>query len=380
MNNLFRIAMVTTAVIGLVIVASFALKAQDHDSLLMGEIECSKCHTCESPTAAEPCLKACPRLSSAHQTAEHELSEAPDRMTIGEIADLYKPVEFNHKLHAEMAGMGGNCATCHHYSPEGEPIPPCKECHGEGNPVNLRQPGLKGAYHRQCLGCHREWSHETKCVVCHLPEEGKLMSDPTLDSTDIIGISHPVIESPDMKLYNTPYKPGPLVTFYHEEHIQLFGLACASCHKKESCGDCHDLQQAASKPKKTMEEVHAICNDCHIDDACNKCHGHEQKPAFVHAQTGWPLNEYHQDLGCRSCHPTGKPIATLNNNCNNCHGGWNQDNFEHLVTGLQLSESHLEFECESCHPDKQYDKEPDCSMCHEDLTYEDMPPGEYIDR
>jgi len=353
--------------------------ADQHDSLHMKDLDCTKCHTCDNPTPEDMCLKPCPTLSMAHETSKHRLAEAPEKMMLGSIADLYKPVSFNHKLHAEMAGMGSECATCHHYSPPGEKIPPCKECHGAGNPTNLRQPGLKGAYHRQCLACHREWSHETKCVVCHLPEEGKIMEQAHLDSTDIMGIAHPVIEAPEVKLYNTPYTKGQLVTFYHEEHIQLFGLACANCHQKENCGYCHDLQLASSKPKKSMEEVHAICNDCHIDDACSKCHGTKQKDGFKHAQTGWPLNRFHQKLGCRSCHPTGREISKLNNECSNCHGGWNQDNFEHLVTGLQLSETHLEFECENCHLDGQYDQPPDCSTCHDEIDYTDTPPGEYVD-
>ena len=33
--------------------------------------------------------------------------------------------------------------------------------------VDLRQPSLKGAYHRQCINCHLDWSHENACGFCH---------------------------------------------------------------------------------------------------------------------------------------------------------------------------------------------------------------------
>ena len=29
--------------------------------------------------------------------------------------------------------------------------------------ADLRMPNLKGAYHRQCLNCHRDWAHENEC-------------------------------------------------------------------------------------------------------------------------------------------------------------------------------------------------------------------------
>ena len=113
--------------------------------------DCLNCHTCKNPTPEDMCLKPCPTLQIAHNTkkAKHELSEAPDTMVLDEIADLYQAVDFNHKLHAGMAQMGNNCGTCHHYSQEGH-IPPRKDCHKPtGEESNLRQPGLKGAYHRQ---------------------------------------------------------------------------------------------------------------------------------------------------------------------------------------------------------------------------------------
>lgn len=359
-----------------------ALAADDpHDEFK--NIDCTECHYCKTPTAEDRCLKACPTMTAREVTSKHSVSEAPDSILLGYIADLYKPVRFDHKAHAGMAEMGLKCATCHHYSPPGH-IPPCRECHGgETNPNNLRQPGLKGAYHRHCLSCHREWSHETKCVLCHLPANGSMMSV-VPDTTDILGIAHPVIEEPTKRIYHTPYPDGPMVTFYHEEHVQLYGLPCAGCHQDENCSRCHDISRARPNPENVtdlqhMEEVHSVCNGCHGDDKCMKCHDTKEKPPFTHATTGWPLNRFHQKLGCRSCHPTGKPISRLDNRCQTCHGGWNRENFNHVVTGLRLDEIHVEFDCENCHIDRQFDKKPTCIECHEEeRDPREFTPGEYV--
>ena len=340
---------------------------------------CSDCHVCNSPTKDKPCLEGC--LYSTSRTAKaHSATEGPDISILGELEDLYFPVRFDHKHHAEMVGMGKGCTHCHHYSPPGK-FPPCGECHSDSptEPQSLRQPGLKGAYHRQCMGCHREWSHDTKCVVCHLPHEGTVLSGGTIDTTDIVGISHPVITAPYMRVWTTPYKAGPIVTLHHQEHIDLFGLKCVDCHKQENCSYCHDLQKE-NRVDKTDEEIHAICNDCHQSDPCSKCHDTGEKPAFTHASNGnWILNRFHQGLSCRACHPTGRKIGPLSTKCANCHGGWNQANFQHAVTGLQLDDIHTELDCSDCHESLVYGRIPKCYNCHDDCrNHEDAPPGEYV--
>ncbi|UCG62134.1 MAG: hypothetical protein JSV52_02280 [Candidatus Zixiibacteriota bacterium] len=342
---------------------------------------CSDCHVCESPSTADPCLELC-LWTKTEATKGHSAAEGPEVAMLDELEELYGPVKFNHKLHAEMVGMGEGCSVCHHYSPPGR-IPPCSECHGDepSEPQTLRKPGLKGAFHRQCMGCHREWSHDTKCIVCHLPANGVDLTTSGIDSTDILGISHPVITVPEMRIWTTPYTAGPLVTFHHQEHIDLFGLRCVDCHQQENCSYCHDLEKDPAA-HKTDEEIHAICNDCHASDACDKCHGVGEKPAFTHGGNGhWELNRFHQGLSCRACHPTGRKIGKLSNKCSDCHGGWSQQNFRHSITGLQLDEAHGEFDCIDCHKNLMYSRIPRCYDCHDDCrNHEDAPPGEYIQR
>lgn len=339
------------------------------------KLDCSQCHTCKVPTAHRPCLTSCPRVRMVHQKGMHDLGEAPDSMVLDMLVDLYGPVHFNHELHASMAQMGDSCGTCHHYSPPGK-IPPCRECHeAQGESHDLTKPNLKGAYHRQCLSCHREWSHDTKCIICHIPAENQILSAATPDPTDIVGRTHPAIVVPVTKVYKTPYDDGPIVTFQHKEHIDLFGFRCVDCHRQESCGNCHDIQKEHVW-SRTQEETHAMCNDCHAEASCTKCHGMEERPGFSHNSTGWPLGRYHRQLDCWSCHPTGRRIGRLSRMCVNCHADWDQDSFRHAVTGLSLDEVHSQLDCEDCHADQRYDRDPVCSDCHDDgRTAESAPPG-----
>lgn len=343
---------------------------------------CAGCHLCSVPTMRVPCLKACPRTTMVHQTSRHALAEAPDALLLDDLVDLYEPVHFDHQAHASMAEMGKDCATCHHYSPPGT-IPPCKECHSLGTESSdLRKPNLKGAYHRQCLGCHVEWSHETECNACHLPR-GEVAAPATgatagaSDPTDIVGRAHPPIESPVKRVYRTPYAAAPIVTFQHKEHSSLFGFRCVDCHSQESCTSCHDWRKSAAAPERSQAEVHALCNACHAQDPCAKCHDTKERAGFTHNRTGWPLNPYHQRLDCWSCHPRGKDFKRVNRMCASCHGAWSPENFQHAVTGMRLDEMHSGLDCTQCHKDRHYDADPTCSDCHDDgRTAENAPPGE----
>jgi hypothetical protein len=366
-------------IFGLVALSLLCLSVTGADNLsdrMPEDLDCRQCHDCDEPTIAEPCFKPCPKGSWAQQASKHSFAEAPDSMLLDKLVHEYSAVHFNHKVHADMSDMGKGCATCHHYSPPGR-IPACGECHTKGATANLSQPTLKGAYHRQCLSCHREWSHDTQCFVCHYPVNGSSLENLNHDPTDIMGKSHPLIHVPNKKIYYTPHKAGPTVTFYHQEHIDLFGLRCVNCHSQENCGYCHDIEKPF-RPAKSQEEVHAVCSNCHSTDKCDKCHSSKEKPAFTHASTGWPLNRYHDDLACRACHPTGKQIAKLRPECSACHK-WTRETFSHEVTGLQLDEIHLEMECADCHSGGKYSVPPDCSSCHDDnRSHKSRPPGKFI--
>lgn len=336
------------------------------------QIACNTCHVCETPTKTDPCLGDCPRVHMI--TVHHTPKEGPENIfmdTIAEEGDKFGPVNFSHRLHAEMSAMSGNCEICHHYNPPGNIIP-CADCHEvERKRTDISKPDLKGAYHRQCMECHNEWGPRNDCSQCHDQKEEKKAASIE---------SHPEIETPEKIVYETDFDDGKLVTFFHTDHNKLFNLECADCHQNESCVKCHNPEYEKTQEDLSMEEKHEKCSTCHeVEDDCASCHQSKERKAFNHAQTGFALTGNHAGLECVQCHKTEKSFAGLSQNCNNCHSNWNVDNFEHSITGFELSETHAEFDCESCHEERAFSKKPSCEMCHdEDISYPDFEPGERI--
>ena len=100
-------------------------------------------------------------------------AKAPDIITLDSLSEQYQPVFFTHERHTSYAG---NCGTCHHEHGNSGTLPcknchslnaaafknsvthsfmACKNCHGSYSPSSVKTPGLKAAYHTQCLQCHR---------------------------------------------------------------------------------------------------------------------------------------------------------------------------------------------------------------------------------
>lgn len=119
--------------------------------------------------------------------------EAPESVEINILADLYQGVEFDHQMHV---GIAEDCSVCHHHTTGTGTVDPycarchsgsaeqasvaCQDCHlanpfsaeaiqakGEKNPFHVDVYGLKGAYHRNCMGCHQEMGGPTGCQDCH---------------------------------------------------------------------------------------------------------------------------------------------------------------------------------------------------------------------
>jgi hypothetical protein len=129
---------------------------------------------------------------------------APGLIQLNQLQNLYAEVQFDHEFHAE----GYECAACHHtgsstagpnaaekcmicHQPgqnqenRGPKIGPCRNCHPSESPpsedhlsrpnraenkilFHLDIPMLLGAYHLQCLGCHRDEGVPSGCSDCHL--------------------------------------------------------------------------------------------------------------------------------------------------------------------------------------------------------------------
>jgi hypothetical protein len=288
------------------------------------------------------CLAATPATTMSTSPATRPLG--PDVVLMRELVDEYEPVPFDHRTHATMAQMWDGCTTCHHRTPAGAPatrpvavsrerrsrtqdraadVPACKSCHlagapGEVEAVDIRMPTLKGAYHRQCLNCHREWAHANDCDVCHRPRNvtasARATSRPAPTPDDIVGRMHPPIAAPEVKVYQARFLPavGGNAIFRHKEHVEQFGLKCVSCHRRDTCSDCHDaraktLPQASRpvRPGRTWVDSHGACVACHQQDRCRHCHyadGQSPPPPFEHRMTGQAMDKEHAGLKCVQCH------------------------------------------------------------------------------
>jgi hypothetical protein len=115
--------------------------------------------------------------------------EIPDKVTISRLVDTYEAVNLPHRkivlsifekmdrskqagqlppyFHDDQATV---CQGCHHNSPASVKPPNCITCHGAPfDQASLMKPGIIGAYHQQCMGCHEvmEIKKPKECVDCH---------------------------------------------------------------------------------------------------------------------------------------------------------------------------------------------------------------------
>ncbi len=333
---------------------------------MVKEVECQHCHQCDHPTLDDPCLKSfsCPRnMFSA--TLAPDLG--PDVVILDQLEDLYVPVRFNHRAHATMTEMNAGCPTCHHYTPPDLPHPECRECHPRSVLLeDITQPGLRGAYHRQCLGCHVEWDNATECEICHAKKAGgALQGSATTFNTEI---HHAPIEMAELIIVQTDYDDGDEVPFHHRAHVDVYGAECSLCHQQQNCASCH-VHAEASHPMGDLAEVdlHDTCYKCHDEDNCEYCHGRAHDDMFDHADTGWPLKSYHASVGCTTCHTRQESrLSKPTTSCSACHpDGWAGKKFDHRVTGVTLDEEHGDADCSDCHTGGVGSRSV-CTECHDD--------------
>ncbi len=170
-----------------------------HGLMEQGRLVESTCETCHAGPLPERLEQVRGRYTSLDQfrpsEAERRLSFAradiPDTVRMSSLQGKYQPawmpheqiidtllmVIDNNKIASYFHGSGDvMCQGCHHHSPTGQRPPLCESCHGQPfDPHNLTRPGLYGAFHRQCIGCHGEMDigTATDCTRCHaLAQEG----------------------------------------------------------------------------------------------------------------------------------------------------------------------------------------------------------------
>lgn len=353
----------------------WAQKKSSHASAPALQGQCKTCHACNQPTKANPCLSPCPRHDFG--IVRRSVTEGPERILMATLTPrsgkrVYPPVAFSHRVHAEMADLGGGCAMCHHYNPTG-PIVSCNTCHEEQRKrADVSRPDLKAAYHRQCMECHRSWSHKSDCAQCH--------NRPSAPSKSAASV-HPKTTVPEKVVKTTSYAKGRIVTFQHMQHVSLYRIECTSCHTNESCARCHDVRKPSPSAIRSVVEVHRPCAKCHVTTSnCGFCHTDTPQGPFDHGtRTGWTLSRPHAALACQSCHKTRSSFKGLSRECITCHRGWDATTFKHEVTGLVLDEFHASFSCSDCHPKGDYASKA-CAGCHEDKSWPKHLPGRVVSK
>ncbi len=161
------------------------------------DLACDKCHEQEGfPTKGKETLIEQKRIDMAAKVVEGRTSalkyvkdeDVPEKVVINyfDENDEYQASELPHrqiyKKLVEGTGKSGLakhfhgdaltlCASCHHNAPMTLNPPKCVTCHGQPfQPQSADRPGLKGAFHISCIGCHQQMNVEPKatdCEGCH---------------------------------------------------------------------------------------------------------------------------------------------------------------------------------------------------------------------
>ncbi|MFH1885963.1 MAG: sulfate respiration complex hexadecaheme cytochrome HmcA [Pseudomonadota bacterium] len=164
-----------------------------------GEKNCSRCHSL-APDALRALGLDPESLAAVARGAVEGLSPSttlpglesiPETVTIGSISDEYEPSRFPHRKivlalaekvkDSRLAGAFHKdplalCAGCHHNSEPSITPPKCGSCHGKPfSELTGDRPGMKGAFHIQCITCHQKMGIEkpaaTSCLECHAKKE-----------------------------------------------------------------------------------------------------------------------------------------------------------------------------------------------------------------
>ena len=166
--------------------------------------KCAGCHHRRLTEAPKSSCPVCHRGPSEGKPVDapglplvFDKERVPQKLAIKLLEKEFKPAEFPHqKIVAKLTAIsnqnslarvfhaaGGKealCAGCHHKTDyaaaQANKTPQCSSCHSRPfDPKELGKPGILGAFHRQCIGCHQAMKQKPvalECVKCHPAKEG----------------------------------------------------------------------------------------------------------------------------------------------------------------------------------------------------------------
>ncbi|MCU0663073.1 MAG: cytochrome c family protein [Myxococcota bacterium] len=228
----------------------------------------------EVPAPCPPCpANGGTAEENAADTAAPNATDGPEISMLFHLLDRYEPVRFTHANHVSYASA---CAFCHHHGTQVDQTPACRECHGRSD-GGLARVGLKGAYHRQCMDCHRRMgSGPMGCEDCHALRKTRATATESTQATKKFSPEHSTLGH-----LSKIYEPAK---FNHRLH-ESFKETCAGCHHHNSpfqqappCRECHNTRATAAGEKRLgLEDAyHGQCMTCHKEmgapQGCEDCH------------------------------------------------------------------------------------------------------------
>ena len=352
----------------------------------------------------------------------------------------YEPVKFTHRTHD--VNSGSNCSVCHHRfasGPEdriGEDIntlhgaievriagascvschadltekkfQKCSQCHAASNEPDFpARIGLKGAYHRQCIGCHQSQPASAKaptdCASCHhplVPDHKALVGlPPGTDRAEVAAkclSCHAAAGRDILKTAHWTWR-GRTPDISGKEHATAFGLRntidnydislianpgqTSLFHigdgqigendpAKIDCLVCHDTtSNYRREPSPAGLDWTAIAEKAGRPSRfnCGGCHFYggggagiksgDLSPTLINPGPDDDTHMGKVDMRCQDCHVTQKhqiaglsfnaPVVEERTGCESCHGDQ-----PHGITGVisRHLDNHVKtVACETCH-------------------------------
>jgi octaheme c-type cytochrome (tetrathionate reductase family) len=262
-------------------------------------------------------------------------------------------------------------------------------CHGLANEADApARIGLKGAYHRQCIGCHESQrkpsTAPTDCATCHhpwTPDHASLVTfkgvptpqDVTRNclschpkvGQDLLGAAH----------WTGKGRSPTLVGREHRADVSLASMVNTYCvavgPSARKCSECHDGYGGPKTGPGATDPANIDCLVCHDATGTYKkdpARAGQPDPSLdlsaiakkvgrpsrrecgsCHFESGGAPNAKHGDLEPELADPspeTDMHMGTLKMRCQDCHTVTS-----HRIAGMSLSTPTVEgrVRCEKCH-------------------------------